>query len=103
MLLRRVERDVARGRAAPAELRVVVIGLAVVKRQLLAGLYVAQRVDVDVAARDALEAVRLARVVDVLRAVAAAAAVHAPVRVNRADVQAALAAHAPRGIEARDP
>ena len=92
----------ARGRAAAAELRVVVIRLAVVQRQLLAGFDVAQCVDVDVAVRDAHETVWLARVVDVLRAVAAAAAVDAPLRIYRADVQAAFAAHAPRGFDARD-
>src|SRR5438045_2706765 len=78
------------------------IRVDVVHRDLFTGRDVAQGEEEDVPVDNLDEAIGAARMVDELRAVAAATAVDAPVRIYRADVQPLLPAHAPRRLDARD-
>jgi hypothetical protein len=61
----------------------------VIERDLLARLDIAQGEEEHVTARDAAEAVRLTRVIDECRRVAAAARIDAPVLVELADADLA--------------
>jgi hypothetical protein len=69
------------------------VRLAVIEQYLLARFDVPQSEKQDVAVDDFAVAVRLAGVIDELRAVAAAAAVYRPVRVNATDVEASFIFH----------
>jgi hypothetical protein len=61
-----------------------VIGLAVIEQQFLSRFDVPQREEEDVAVDDPAVAVGFAGVIDELRAVAAAAPVNRPIKVNAA-------------------
>ncbi len=86
-------------RAAPPR----VLRWRVIKRDLLAGLDVAQREEQHVSARDSAEAVRRAGVIDERRRIASAACVDAPAVVQLADADLAAFRHAPRGFAIADP
>lgn len=72
------------------------IGFAVIEQQLLAGFDVTQSEEENVAVDDLAVAVRFARMIDELRAVAAAASVNRPVKVNAADVEPSFVFQAAR-------
>ena len=59
----------------------------IIERNLFAGAYVAQGEEEDVAVEDFHVAVGFARVIHVMRAVAAATPVKTPLPINRADAQ----------------
>src|SRR5215212_1950141 len=86
-LLEFIDRAAAGLRAAGAALGVRVERRDVVHGDLFAGAYVAQGVELDVAVEDFHVGVGRARVVDVVCAVAAAAAVDAPLLVEGADAE----------------
>jgi hypothetical protein len=80
----RINPPPARRSAAPASLSIRVIGLAVIEQQFLSRFDVPQREEEDVAVDDPAVAVGFAGVIDELRAVAAAAPVNRPIKVNAA-------------------
>ena len=75
----------------------------VVERDLFAGLDVAQGEEEHVPARDAAEAVRLARMVDVGRRIASAARVDAPLVIELANPDLAAFRDATRCFAIADP
>src|SRR5919107_422339 len=97
-----IYRPAAAFRFAAAAVGVRVVRGDVVAGYLLAGAYVAQGHEEYVAARDAHVGVGAAGVVDVVRAVAAARAVEAPVVVYRADAVLAAGLRAALGLAGRD-
>src|SRR5919202_848239 len=97
-----VYRAAAVGRLAAAAVVVRVVCADVVAGDLLAGAYVAQGHEEEVAARDPHVAVGPAGVVDVVRAVAAARAVEVAFVADGADAVLAPLTDAARHLAARD-
>lgn len=76
--------------------------LFVIDRNFFACLNVAEREEEYVAVQDLHIGIRLARVVDVVRAIAPATAVPAPTMIDGADAQHPAILPAPRGFGIRD-
>jgi hypothetical protein len=80
-----------------------VIGLAVIEQQFLSRFDVPQREEEDVAVDDPAVAVGFAGVIDELRAVAAAAPVNRPIKVNAAYIETPLVLQAARDFVTGNP
>lgn len=85
-----------------ASLRIWMQRFFVIDGDLFAGLNVAECIEQHVPVRVFHVGVRLAAMIDVMRAVAAAGAVQAPATVDVTDAQDAPVTAAPRGFEIRD-